>query len=1777
MATQPSPNYFDIEDTKTGKIYRLEGTAPDTTYDEAVDYLSSLPENEWAQFEYTPPQQPSAAGAPTPQVQRPQVQQPQRPNYWQSEAATYSGQIRATRALEERADIAARAGEYARDPNLGHEEINRRLTEEFGSSIGQSFDITPEHLAQAREFDIRHQQNGEMLPPEKLWDPQIATGLVDEAAPETVGGTFVNAAQRSALNMANSTTALAGLAADLVGLEDLSDQMMEEYLQREVAIALDNPGSLQSEDVTDFGSGLRYAADIFGELAPQLLTMTSGGALAGKAARKIGDRAAKGLVEEAMAKGATREAAEAIAQKALMKQVAKARTMGAAGLSVAQETGITAGETYGNTGETGGLTSVVAGIASGSLDAILPTQILGKIGGAPLVAQFKREIMKDLALAPAKGFVLEGATEVMQEFINTLPTAVITGESPLTPEMYARMKEAFIRGGIGGAAIKTATGAYDAATTKIIRTDTGANVFVPVTDTAKVTETKTITRGKNKGKTKQVTTERVVGVKASDAARRVAEVTYGWTNAPDTIVVNNVDDLDPALGQEVTAANGETAFGFYTRDGQVVIMTDNIQDLNDIAPLMFHEALGHAGMNQEYGAALDGLLEDLYARNDTLQRDVDAWMAERPGETLAVAVEEVLAEFSEAGEIEQGTLSRIRAFVEGWGQKLGIRLEGRDRREVIDFLAKSHRRITEGKRVDVDTGGVRFIRTWHISPEDFDAFDDAYLLSGEGQMMFTSGHYSLEADPVRRQYIRQFMEAARKRAGVDAEDVSAYAYELELPDDHWMEYDATLANQEPLVRDALLELYEQALINQRKRPGTKEDLRQLELEMIQVKNDIDALELRLSETPETDTSTVQMLENDLDNLREIEKEVQQDLDSIVVESLESIANNLTGADVYRYISNNLFDGDQYKTSKALRERGVVGTQFLDHTSRAVDRTKLEEWRQARIKTETEWHEQIVSATSNALRALRNNRETAKSNGEDTAWYDEQIARYEERQNEADDNLHEALEEIRKESTLTYNYVTYDPNDIKIIKKHRIADGPLPPVDQHTYPDLEEKGGVRFMRDRKRKQKALENGAESRGFAGNVNLNRLETQRGEGVYDFIREAAAEAPEIDVQTDEELMARAKAMDLGFDEIKELNPGLDPAIAHSVGVALVARAEKLDRLADLIDTGEATDKQKADFAEAFLELGVIYEQYSQMANNAGRLLRSFRLAKAASMEAGIRFSRDADATMAGGVEAVAREIKNSKGKVGKAAKARMHTMSAVSNALNLPRTLMASMDLSAPLRQGIVLIGTKEYWKAFVHMFRLLGSEAAYEGMMDEIMTRKSYPAMKKAGLSLTSIDGHSFDAREEQFMSNWGEKIPVVGTLVRVSERAFVGFLNKLRADTFDSLMTSYEKAGMDLKADNGKLLYDTASFINAATGRGPLNLGFGSLDPSKKYDGGTATAMMETAAPLLNGLFFSPRLMASRLSLLNPVYYARLSPPARKFAIRSMASFGTAALTVMYLMSMAFGDDEDFDIEVDPRSSDFGKLRFGTKRYDILGGFGQYGVLAARIATRETKSTSGEIKNIEGGFGQDTALDVTERFFENKASPVASFFLDVLRGSDPVGGEVKMVPEELSTEELGKNPVLSRMVPLFLQDAYEMMKEDGFFAGALAAAPAFFGVGVQNFDRVPSKSPMLLANDPDNPYLLEIDRLREELNVRPIGPTQKSVDLGAGEEALSEEEYARYNELADIFMTEDLPDVMDSDEYGKASEREKLDMIREVTKNARKDARETLGAEIYGED
>lgn len=384
---------------------------------------------------------------------------------------------------------------------------------------------------------------------------------------------------------------------------------------------------------------------------------------------------------------------------------------------------------------------------------------------------------------------------------------------------------------------------------------------------------------------------------------------------------------------------------------------------------------------------------------------------------------------------------------------------------------------------------------------------------------------------------------------------------------------------------------------------------------------------------------------------------------------------------------------------------------------------------------------------------------------------------------------------------------------------------------------------------------------------------------------------------------------------------------------------------------------------------------------------------------------------------------------------------------NVGTLPRTLKSTLDLSAPLRQGLYFATShpKDFARSFKKMFGYAFSEKKFANAMQDLPKRQNYLKMREAGIDFTDMDG--IGQSEEAFMSNLVNKVPALGSVVRGSARSYTGFLNNLRADVFDTIYNNGVKAGL---ANDEKFLKDLGGLVNAGTGRGDWSKVLGSQFGSKA----------NAASPLLNTVFFSPRLMASRLTLMNPNYYRTLHPALRKEAAKSSVAMVANGMTILGLFKLMGAD-----VETDPRSSDFGKIKYGNTRYDPWGGFQQYATYIARMISNETKSTStGEVRNLDEGYGAKGRAGVSERFVRSKLAPVPAGVWDLAEKKNLIGEPVSLLGQGES-----KSAVKNAVEPFILNDLGDTVKEYGYF-GPIVSMPGLFGVGSQTYNDSSSSTP-----------------------------------------------------------------------------------------------------------
>jgi hypothetical protein len=381
-----------------------------------------------------------------------------------------------------------------------------------------------------------------------------------------------------------------------------------------------------------------------------------------------------------------------------------------------------------------------------------------------------------------------------------------------------------------------------------------------------------------------------------------------------------------------------------------------------------------------------------------------------------------------------------------------------------------------------------------------------------------------------------------------------------------------------------------------------------------------------------------------------------------------------------------------------------------------------------------------------------------------------------------------------------------------------------------------------------------------------------------------------------------------------------------------------------------------------------------------------------------------------------------------------------------IGVPRSLMSSYDASAPFRQGL-LFGVSHpamFFKNFRVMYRALGKNA-YHDILGEIHARPNADLYARAKLSLTDF-GYDMKNREEQFPSSIATHIPGVGA----SGRMYTAFLDKSRADYFDWMVERLQQARPDLDLESpeaDKILRTFARVVGNATGRGEF-----------KHQA------MREAAPLLNAIFFAPRLVKSRLDVIaNPAYYFETlrTPVARQESLKHLFGLVATVSGILYLAKQAGAD-----VEMDPRNADWAKIRIGNTRIDIAAGFQQPLRVIAQVATGTIiSSTTGKKMQLAGGFGDISKRDILQRFAETKLSPPASLVNDFFKGTDFEGKPFSW-----------KKAAFTRMIPLLAQDAFQVYQEDGILPAVGGYGLGAFGVGIQTYGpKAPGSSPAPKTN------------------------------------------------------------------------------------------------------
>jgi hypothetical protein len=359
----------------------------------------------------------------------------------------------------------------------------------------------------------------------------------------------------------------------------------------------------------------------------------------------------------------------------------------------------------------------------------------------------------------------------------------------------------------------------------------------------------------------------------------------------------------------------------------------------------------------------------------------------------------------------------------------------------------------------------------------------------------------------------------------------------------------------------------------------------------------------------------------------------------------------------------------------------------------------------------------------------------------------------------------------------------------------------------------------------------------------------------------------------------------------------------------------------------------------------------------------------------------------------------------------------------AINTLRTLKATADMSGTLRQGFVLsvlrpkLAAKSFGKSFLATFNKFKAEQ----IDASIRSAPHHYIREKSKLFLSPLGEGKIAAREEMFMARAIQRVPVIGPIVKASERHMITILNLLRVGVFDEFLAKYPNA-------THTELTAWANWVNVATGRGNL----GRLAPIGNE---------------LSMVIFAPRFAMSRIQTPYVFFKNLRNPRVRREIAKDMAGITALGLTTLTLAKLA-----GLEVGFDPRNSDFGKIRVGNTRIDIWAGLQQ----PARLQMRLLLAATDGVGFTGGGFlpasGRATdPLELIGRFSAYKLAPSVTIPLELIKGKTIVG-------EPVTPSQTAVRGVL----PMVYEDIYDAFRDAGFGRAGLVGGLTFLGVGANTF-------------------------------------------------------------------------------------------------------------------
>lgn len=495
-------------------------------------------------------------------------------------------------------------------------------------------------------------------------------------------------------------------------------------------------------------------------------------------------------------------------------------------------------------------------------------------------------------------------------------------------------------------------------------------------------------------------------------------------------------------------------------------------------------------------------------------------------------------------------------------------------------------------------------------------------------------------------------------------------------------------------------------------------------------------------------------------------------------------------------------------------------------------------------------------------------------------------------------------------------------------------------------------------------------------------------------------------------------------------------------------------------------------------------------------------------------------------------------------------------IANIWNVPKSLQTSiLHFSAPGVQGWGMLSRKQAYTGIVEMFKYFHDEENYQNLRAYMVSHPDYKYAKVGRLGLTDV-GDKLSAREEAIQSSlvedantWLSDKTGLPNLVRASGRAFTGYLNYVRFNTFVDILNSAKAYGenLDLETELGKkTVRELAKSINDFTGRGDIG-----IDDKHR-----------NVASALSMIFYSPRKVAATVNMFNPLEYMKpdLSHTARIARIRQIT--GSLGITFAFLSFMSY---LGYKVNWDPLSTGFGTVDINGAPIDPSGGNSTYVKLMSQLIANKVVTSSGKTRVL--GPDQDgrypiTRKDLIERFLRGKLSPTASIFADspLVYGQDPMEHDFDAIRE-----------AKEKMIPLVASENIQYWHDHPADASALLPLMVSM-MGIPMRTPAPPQSKMGLSTwgvptaEWDDPHKTQLDDEFKKAGLTPSFPGNTIDGV-----KLTPDQYHDYIALSGGMSKELLDRLIQKDSFQKAPVATKQFLLKGVVGVARTTAQATIAA------